>query len=88
MTTGPIGPLSILSPNGAQPKIPQRTGSAPFSLLFAQPFNPFADYSQFISSLPSVDEWLNNLEVFHNSVLGGIRRRADSNDSNVRQKWD
>ncbi|MEZ0208583.1 MAG: RNase H-like domain-containing protein, partial [Candidatus Paceibacterota bacterium] len=66
---------------GLNQRIPQRTGTAPFALMFARPFNSFQDYSGRDAPVMSPEEWTRHLDDFHVKVLGGLKLRTDEHDA-------
>lgn len=72
---------------GLNQRIPSRTNTAPFVLLFGRPFNRFADYSDTTKDCFETEDWLNHFREFNENILGGIRARMDEYDANIRDDW-
>ncbi|MEZ0208955.1 MAG: RNase H-like domain-containing protein, partial [Candidatus Paceibacterota bacterium] len=69
-------------------RIPNRTLTAPFTVFFGRPFNPFADFRTATEALSSVDDWINHLSTFHRQTLGAINSRAADHDAQVRERFN
>ena len=72
---------------GLNQRVPERTLSAPFTLLFGREFNQSVDYSQETEKLTSVDDWIKHMETMAKHVFPSLAIRTSQRDSQLTSKF-